>query len=486
MRPEPAEAAVVDRSIAVLPFVNLSSDPEQEYFSDGMTEEILNALAKIKEMRVAARTSAFQYKGQNLDLRTVGQKLGVGHILEGSVRKAGNTVRITAQLIEVDSGFHLWSETYDRELENIFALQDEISLAIADAMSITLNIAAIPTATSRTENLEAYDLYLRSLAIYRSRQNLGDGVTLLKRAVELDPDFALAWAMLAQTLQVVPIYLPVDERLSTDERAELMLEARRVAETAYGLAPNLPRALHAMGATEPMGMTSHKYFRRALDIDPSNTEVMEDLVGSLFSMGLTQKAVDLAEPMVALDAIAVNILAYAMALTGNGDYQAAIKQFERAADLTPQLGPVLWFGVDAFLLAGDLEGLEAHIARFEAAFPDIAAVLGQDLEVIRVHLAKNGAYSVDLVGAIDHQRTQMILAAHAGDQDFMKENLLERMAPGDLFDMSWIFTDPRFAPARQNPEFHAALREAGFFAFWQEFGFPTNCRPVGDDDFACQ
>jgi TolB-like protein len=132
----PAETTT--KSIAVLPFVNMSSDPEQDYFSDGISEEILNALARVKELKVAGRTSSFAFKGKDQDLRVIGEALGVGHILEGSVRKSGNTVRITAQLIQVKDGFHLWSDTYDRELDNVFAIQDEIATAILEQLKATL------------------------------------------------------------------------------------------------------------------------------------------------------------------------------------------------------------------------------------------------------------------------------------------------------------------------------------------------------------
>ncbi|WP_439106134.1 hypothetical protein [Congregibacter sp.] len=152
-----------DTSIAVLPFVNLSSDPEQEYFSDGISEELLNVLAQIPALRVAARASSFQFKGDNRDIGEIAQLLKVGHVLEGSVRKAGTKLRITAQLIEAEGGFHLWSETYDRELEDIFAIQDEISAAIADALraELALDDVTTPDASKATANTAAYEAFLK-------------------------------------------------------------------------------------------------------------------------------------------------------------------------------------------------------------------------------------------------------------------------------------------------------------------------------------
>ena len=153
---------VLNKSIAVLPFVNMSSDIEQEYFSDGITEEILNALAKIKDLKVVGRTSSFSFKGKNEDLRVVGEKLNVAHLLEGSVRKAGERVRITAQLIQVDNGFHLWSETYDDSLEDIFDVQEKISRAIASELKVLLNVGETQRQAKRlTNNQQAYDLFLK-------------------------------------------------------------------------------------------------------------------------------------------------------------------------------------------------------------------------------------------------------------------------------------------------------------------------------------
>jgi len=161
-------------SIAVLPFVNMSSDKEQEYFSDGLAEEMLNSLAKIPGLHVAGRTSAFQFKGKNEDLRVIGQRLNVATVLEGSVRKEGHRVRITAQLIKVDDGFHLWSETYDRELNDIFAVQEEIARAVAGSLKVALLGEKTATPSSRGTNAEAYNAYLqgRYFLERRSQENM--------------------------------------------------------------------------------------------------------------------------------------------------------------------------------------------------------------------------------------------------------------------------------------------------------------------------
>jgi len=212
-----AEAA--QTSIAVLPFVNMSSDSEQEYFSDGITEELLNTLAKVPGLMVPARTSVFSYKGQNKDVREIGDELGVGVIVEGSVRKAGDDLRITAQLIRVSDGFNLWSETYDRQLVNVFAIQEEIAFAIAEALKAPLGLEPGGLVTSRTHNMAAYDLYLKGLGQLKQRgPGLAIGVVTLRQALELDPDFGPAWAVLAITYQVLPTYVVLFEGKRPDRK----------------------------------------------------------------------------------------------------------------------------------------------------------------------------------------------------------------------------------------------------------------------------
>ena len=229
-----APAADLDRSIAVLPFANISGDPENEYFSDGISEEIINALTQLKGLRVAARTSAFSFKGKNVDLRSVGEQLNVATVLEGSVRRAGGRIRITAQLVNAADGYHLWSERYDRELTDIFAIQDEIASAIAEKLKLTLGVGAErQLVRAPTASVEAYDLYLKGHAFVKQR-----GLALLRaaesleQAIALDPDFALAHAELAQALVLMSLYGIVFP-------ADISDRARRATERALQLEPSL-------------------------------------------------------------------------------------------------------------------------------------------------------------------------------------------------------------------------------------------------------
>jgi adenylate cyclase len=226
-------------SIAVLPFVNMSSDADQEYFSDGVSEELLNLLAKIPEFQVAGRTSSFVFKDQNQNLREIGQNLGVDNILEGSVRKSNDRVRITAQLIKVSDGFHLWSETYDRTLDDIFAVQDDIANQVVDALKIKLlgGTQARPTSQFGIENAQAYNAYLKGLFFYNKSgaDNLDKAAQHMQEAVTLAPESALAWAGLSRALEGLA-------GQAASDPTDILAGAREAAHQALALDTGLAEA----------------------------------------------------------------------------------------------------------------------------------------------------------------------------------------------------------------------------------------------------
>jgi TolB-like protein len=262
-------------SVAVLPFVNMSADQEQEYFSDGISEELLNLLAKIPELRVPARTSSFQFKGQNLDIGKVAEQLNVEHVLEGSVRKAGMRVRVTAQLIEADTGYHLWSDTYDRDLDDIFAIQDEISAAIVAALSETLGLATTATPHVAATNPEAYNSYLlgQHQLKQRTRLDIESAVGNFERALELDPDYAPAHAALGLSWYLLTAG---GATYGTLQLSESMERALPHLERAMELDPELPEALGAYGLTLDARLRQDEalpYYEKALALNPSLTDV---------------------------------------------------------------------------------------------------------------------------------------------------------------------------------------------------------------------
>ncbi len=275
-------------SIAVLPFVNMSADPDQEYFSDGISEELLNLLAKIPNLHVPARTSSFRFKGKNLDINEIAKQLNVKHILEGSVRRADVRIRVTAQLIEAETGYHLWSETYDRELDDIFAIQDDIAAAIVAALSDTLGLEtdAAPR-VSAAANPEAYNAYL--LAQYqikkRTNQNITASIANYESALEHDPDYAPAHAGLGLAWHLLRAS---DGTYGTLSLEESLSKGLPHIERALELDPDLPEALGIMGLTLSARFQQQAaipYFEKALALNPSLTEVRNWYSSSLIAVG---------------------------------------------------------------------------------------------------------------------------------------------------------------------------------------------------------
>ncbi len=265
---KPTEPQYPPDSIAVLPFVNMSSDPQQEYFSDGISEELLNQLAKIPELQVISSSSSFAFKGEQTDIPTVAKKLNVAHILEGSVRKTGNQVRISAQLIETRTDKHLWSETYDRELENIFDVQDEISEAIVEALKGSLNIQ-LETApkTITTTNTEAHDAYLRGryLVVQRTTTTIEAAIREFEKAITLDPDYARAHAELAMAYLLLSSY----GDLTT---AEAIAKSMPHIDRAMVLDSNLAEAYAATGlllSAQENPEDAFTYHIQAIRINPN-------------------------------------------------------------------------------------------------------------------------------------------------------------------------------------------------------------------------
>ncbi|UCC39786.1 MAG: protein kinase [Candidatus Aminicenantes bacterium] len=268
---KPKSISFADKpSIAVLPFVNMSADPENEYFSDGLAEELINALTKIQDLHVVARTSSFAFKGEKADIREIGQGLNVKTLLEGSVRKAGNRVRITAQLVKVEDGYHLWSERYDRNMEDVFAIQDEITEKIMDKLMAALEVRKKPPEEHRPANLEAYDLYLKG-RYYWYKLSIDKAITYYKQAIDKDPDYALAYAAIAEAYTMLSIGFDILPS------KDAMPKAREAAQKALELDPTLAEAYGSLGLVALSYDWDHssakKYFQKALKLNPNSAIV---------------------------------------------------------------------------------------------------------------------------------------------------------------------------------------------------------------------
>ena len=272
---QPAIPATTEKSIAVLPFENLSSDKDNEYFADGVAEELLNQLAQLPDLQVAGRTSSFAFKDHDEDLREIGRKLGVAYILEGSVRRSQDRVRITAQLVKATDGFHVWSETFDRELTDIFAVQDEISGAITEALKINLLGGASSASVGAKVSVDAYDAYLKGLSAMalRGTENLNAAREYFREALKIDADYVAAMVSLARTDLLIPFYEP----LTTDARNELAAEAESLSRRALAIDPDNANAHLALGTLysefQWRWKEAGEEIERALVLAPGNAEV---------------------------------------------------------------------------------------------------------------------------------------------------------------------------------------------------------------------
>jgi TolB-like protein/tetratricopeptide (TPR) repeat protein len=333
-------AVVSDKSIAVLPFVNMSGDPANEYFSDGISEEILNVLARVPELSVAARTSSFQFKGEKRDVEQIAAQLKVRMVLEGSVRKQADRVRITAQLIDAETGYHLWSQTYDRELKDIFAIQDEIARAIGEELKVrVLSTGAAESSVSGTKDLKAHDLYLRGLALWQVRRDdeLWAAKESFEQAIASDPAYAEAWGGLALCYAVIADYTV---RIYA---ADAAAHARESAERALVLDPTLSEAYAALGNVESASrndQTAIALFRRAIELKPSFATAHQWLGTTLMLTGARDESLASLQRAVALDPRSLIVAA---------NYSSMLMIVGRNADAITACEPTLAYAPDSFL-----------------------------------------------------------------------------------------------------------------------------------------
>jgi TolB-like protein/Tfp pilus assembly protein PilF len=324
-------------SIAVLPFVNISNDPDNDYFCDGLAEELLNALAKIGDLKVAARTSAFSFKGKNVSVAVIGKTLGVKTVLEGSVRYSAGRVRVAAQLVNIADGYQIWSERYDRELRDVFDIQDEISRAIIDALKVKLLSTERAAVFKRyTENAEAYQLYLKGRYHYakRTKEDMLKGIAYFRQAIELDSQFALAHAMIAQSFASMPVYPYLSPK-----------EANPQVKAAVGRALELDPNLAAAHVTLAYSLATYDWdwpavehhFKQAIAIEPNN-DAVHLRYGQVYlgPLGHHEQAIAALERSVKLDPLSLfNNAMLAVGYMHGRQFKKAVEQAERMHDLEP-------------------------------------------------------------------------------------------------------------------------------------------------------
>ena len=489
-----AQASQPHSSIAVLPFTNLSGDPAREFFSDGMSEELLNLLARVPGLQVASRTSSFAYKGRNVDIRDVGRELGVETVLEGSVRQAGTNVRITAQLIDAETGFHLWSETYERRLEDIFLVQDEIAAAIVTKLRIELaprEQALAVRDKAPTQNVQAYEYYLQGRQAWKRRgeDNLKRAIDLYQRAVALDPGFARAHAALASAYVVLPGYTKEE---ADEERLMPMAEA--AARQALSIDPKIGEAhavLAQMNSQRGDLLDAESGFFFAISLEPNEPTPHHWYSLLLNEVGRIEEALEQAQRAQELDptsaVIALN-LANMHLTKGNDD--AAL----RYAKLARELG-----------LGKRMYGVEAEVAMRRGQWEEARRLLVQQ-DDLPPELRPQAARFVDAMAdpairpkvvaemrSLDPKVVPQLELVHPyiqlGQVDLVYQILFAELDrdPGS-WKKHWNLTmawSPEGAAFRKDPRFGELASRMGITDYWKQYGYPDGCRAGTDSPLVC-
>jgi TolB-like protein len=452
------------KSVAVLPFVNMSGDAKNDYFSDGITEEILDALAQLPNLKVAARTSAFAFKGKAEDLRKVGEALDVATVLEGSVQTSGDEVRITAQLIDTRSGYHLWSEKYDRKLTSIFAVEDEISKAIADKLQVQLAGGnGHPLVAQKTVDPRAHDFYLRGLTLLAAR-SVSEAVNAFRQAVAIQPDYAQAWAALAEAQALLPAYGPTAMKIANADSLES-------SQRALTVNPNVALAYVAQGMVYTNQMRwgdADGAFRRALALAPGDAEALNQYGQFLEGVGQLEPALvqfDRALQRDPLSGVNGAIRVQLRLILHRDDAATAAAQIKAILDAHPES---LYVHRSATLIYLNLHRYPEAEAQARAA----AVLNGTDpeatVQVIRgiadPALRAQAVHSLETSAGNSGLQRDAILHAfflvQLGERDRALTSLEDYATHGNsaIQQLLWF---PAFDPVRNDPRFKAAQKKMG-------------------------
>ncbi len=461
-------------SIAVLPFINMSRDEENEYFADGLSEELLNVLAKIRGLRVASRTSAFFFKGKDVDIPTVAQKLNVATVLEGSVRKSGKRVRITAQLIQVATDSHLWSETYDRELDDIFVVQDDIAQSVVKELRAALLGEGIDSAVKaearaevqaaaagRADNAEAHRLYLQG-RFYVERMTEADvarGIGYFHQAIAIDPEFALAWTGLSRACHTQAGYgfLPL---------AEGFERARECAQRALALAPDLAEGHVCLGLVlagyDWDWKAADAEFQRALALAPGNADVLRAVAGLAGQLGRDDESIELFRKAVALDPLSTSAQrALGLRCAIAGRLEEAATSLQAALDLNPKSGLAHCFLSITRLLQGRVA--QARELADREILPDFRLLAITLAEHTLGHPAESDAALSKLIDDHGHVAAYQIAAAFVWRREIDRAfEWLERAYSQHDPGLANAAVDPFLRPLSSDPRWTSFMKKMGF------------------------
>jgi len=480
-----ATQQVRDNSIAVLPFVNMSDDADNQYFSDGISEELLNVLVRVDDLSVASRTSSFAYRDKKMSSTAIAKELNVGHILEGSVRKSGNKVRITAQLIDASDDRHIWSKTYDRELTDIFAIQDEIANAIVAALRGSLAEAKSKEQVkvkADTSNMQAYDMYLKARELFIARSDLKESVELFERVVEMDPNFARGWEGLAAVTAVVESWGIIDR----DYNGMVVPAAERALKLDPAL--SMPWAALAMAEQNEQNVDwarSLELSDKAIKADPKNATAYLWRSIAWLNLGFFEKALADQDSCLRVDPAYKNCTRWkAQTYIYTGDDAKAMDLFEQGIASGFVTNRANSF-VPSMVRRGNTLAARLILKEINVA-PEFSNILVSAL-------SNPDASNIDartLVAKYSDGNTKnsgvdlsvRIVYLWLGDFDAVAENVVDGSNSNDEI-LAWEPARPEW---RNSSAFKRVLQKMGVVNYWQKKGFPPHCHAVGSNDFTCE
>jgi TolB-like protein/DNA-binding SARP family transcriptional activator/cytochrome c-type biogenesis protein CcmH/NrfG len=483
-------------ALAVLPFANLSTERDQEFFSDGLTDEISSALAKVPDLRLVARTSAFEFKGQNRNIRMIGEQLGATHLIEGSVRRAGDRVRITVQLIRADDGTRIWSDDYDRQLTDIFAIQEEIARAVASSLSVPLGLQPGQSLfPSRDIDSQSYEQYLAARATMRSRGSPASRVAAvesLEQVVARHPGFAPAMAALALAyfrrgigVPGTPFATVAEARRSIDES---LPKTEAAARRAIELDANLPDGYPVLGVAirrKEGWAQMEELFSRALALDPLHPDTMHFYAFYLGAAGRVKEAIAMRERLMRIEPLVdVYTANYEEMLWVDGQEDALNARLRERPPNSP--GFLATFFSRMYAAQGRYaEAADAVKTAPRDRHPEGAVEAAERLlRAVPISSAGSSAQSLPRLDG-DLEGLDFVYV-HVGAPELVMQAYEDGLAGGVPLIQSFVLLwHPSYAPVRKTERFKAHVRAFGLVDYWRTKGWPDLCRPVGADDFEC-
>lgn len=468
------------KSIAVLPFIDMSEAGDQAYFADGLTEELTNRLTQLSGLDVAARTSSFYFKDKNVDMQGIAKALGVNHLLEGSVRRDKDRLRITAQLIEAKEGFHLWSRQYDRSFDEIFTIQEEIATSVADSLSIKLQVGELATMPGGTSSVEAYEEVLLSKKDQweSTPESIVRAIGRLKRAIEIDPNYAMAWYRLAG------VYLNANVLLGTEGLPGVYQKSEEALARALSLEPALPgaRALTVMIQNKQRQWSEvEKTLNGGAGLEQSsNGELIKAYCGFLLRMGRIQEAIPLVERIRVLmpySSIVARMLGTMYMIEERP--QEGFAELERAFELEGFESWDVEFGLLATLSTDNRDELQKWLKRAQQYMTNSRPLIAAMTEHLDDHEA-----ALDWLRN-DYQQSETVncmfthWAAWHGDTGLAVDAL--GRCPAPMYFWHGVLQD-----VRRTEGFKDMIRQLGMEEYYREFGWNDFCQPLGSKDFACE